>query len=203
MDFAQLVRLAPRRHTAPSAPWVPAAACLAAALAVLGLGVAGGLAGDTLLVAPVSLALLGLVLAAQRWEERRRACAAADAWIARGYENRASRYGWRIKELTSWRERRLLGRSVRSIVPELAAGRLPGASPLNRGALRPHRAELIALADSLDDVGRPVSAAGILAVRRLLTEPDSVLYARPFFDGQPRNIGAELGAILDRLEVRR
>jgi hypothetical protein len=199
MDFVQLVRLAPRRHAAPSAPWVPAAACLAASLAVLGLGVAGGLAGDALLVAPLSLALLGLVLAAQRWEERRRACAAADDWIMRGYESRASRYGWRIEELTSLRERRLLGRSVRGIVPELAAGRLPGASPLNRVALRPFRAELIALADSLDDLGRPVSAAGILGVRRLLTEPDSVLYA----DEQPRNIGAALGAIIDRLEVRR
>jgi hypothetical protein len=203
MDLVQFVRVAPRRHQAPSAPWVPAAACLAASAAVLGLGVAGGLAGDSLLVAPLSLALLGLVLVARRWEERRRACAAADAWIARGYENRASRYGWRIEELTSQRERRLLGRSVRRIVPELAAGRRPGASPLNRFALRPFRSELIALADRLDDLERPVSAAGILGVHRLLTEPGSALYSRPSFDKQPRDIGAELGAILDGLEVCR
>jgi hypothetical protein len=170
---------------------------------VLGLGLAGGLAGNSLLVAPLSLALLGIVLAVRRWDERRRACAVADAWIARGYESRASRYGWRIEELTSQRERRLLGRSVRGIVPELALGRLPGSSPLNRPALRPFRSELIALADRLDDLGRPVSAAGMLGVRRLLTEPESVLYARPYVDTQPRDIGAELGAILDGLEVCR
>ena len=203
MDLVQFVRVAPRRRSALSAPWVPAAACLAVSVAVFALGVAGGLAGNSLLVAPLSLALLGLVLAARRWEECRRACLAADAWIARGYESRASRYGWRIEELTSQRERRLLGRSVRGIVPELTAGRLPGASPLNRPALRPFRSELIALADRLDDLGRPVSAAGILGVHRLLTEPGSVLYARPPFDAGPRDIGAELGAILDGLEVCR
>jgi hypothetical protein len=203
MDLVQLVRVAPRRHPAPSAPWLPVAACLAAAGAVFGIGVAGGLAGRSLLVGPLSVVLLGFVLAARRWEERHRACAAADAWIARGYENRASRYGWRIDELTSQCERRLLGRSVRRIVPELAAGRRPGASPLSRFALRPFRSELIALADRLDDFERPVSAAGILGVHRLLTEPGSVLYSRPSFDKQPRDIGAELGAILDGLEVCR
>jgi len=203
MDLVQLVRVAPRRHSAPTVPWLPSVACAATAAAVFGLGLAGGLSGRALLVAPLSLVLLGLVLSARRWEERHRACAAADAWIARGYENRASRYGWRIEELTSRRERRLLGRSVRRIVPELAAGRLPGASPLNRPALRPFRAELIALADRLDDFERPVSAAGILGVHRLLTEPGSVLYSRPSFDKQPRDIGAELGAILDGLEVCR
>ena len=69
-------------------------------------------------------------------------------------------------------------------------------------ALRPYRAVLIALADRLDDLARPVSAAGILAVHHLLTEPDSVLYAHYHFDERPRDVGAELGAILDRLEVR-
>ncbi|MGZ4388786.1 MAG: hypothetical protein ACXVZL_05340 [Gaiellaceae bacterium] len=203
MDLVQFVRVTPRRRPAPSVPWVPAVACLAAATAVFALGVAGGLAGDSLLVAPLSLSLLGLVLGARRWEERRRACAAADAWIARGYENRVSRYGWRIEQLTSPRERGLLGRSVRGIVPDLAAGRLPGVSPLNRPALRPFRSDLIALADRLDALERPVSAAGMLGVRRLLTEPESVLYTRPHLDTRPRDIGAELGAILDGLEVCR
>jgi len=68
MDLVQLVRVAPRRRLAPSAPWVPAAGCLAAAAAVFALGVAGGLTGHTLLVAPLSLALLGLLLAVRRWE---------------------------------------------------------------------------------------------------------------------------------------
>lgn len=100
------------------------------------------------------------------------------------------------------RERRELGRSVRGIVKALSPRRMPGASPLNRVALRPHCAELIALADRLDDLERPVSISGMHAVRRLLTDPDSVLYARPLPDELPRDIPRELGAVRDRLEVR-
>ena len=142
------------------------------------------------------------MLAIRRWDERRQLRAAADAWIERGYESHASRYGWRIDELTSLRERRMLACTVRDIVPELSARRLAGPAPLNRAGLRPYRAVLIALADRLDDLARPVSAAGILAVHHLLTEPDSVLYAHYHFDERPRDVGAELGAVLDRLEVR-
>lgn len=206
MDFAQLVRQAPRRHAAsvaPSAPWAPAVACLAGSLAVLGLSFVAGLASEELLAAPISLALLGLVLAVQRREEGRRARAAADAWIERGYVNPASRYGWRIDELTSWRERKLLGRSVRGIVPELAAGRLLSSSPINRAALRPHRGLIISLADRLDDMAQPVSAAGVLAVHRLLTDCRSCLYAYPDLEGRAPDVRSELTAVIDRLEVRR
>ena len=203
MELSQLVhRPARTQHTLPAAPWVPLVPCAAAAAVLFGMGVAGGLEGSFLLVVPISVACLGLLLALRSWAERDRIRAEADAWIARGYESRASRYGWRIDELTSQRERRVLGRSVRRIVPELAAGRRPGAAPINRFALRPFRSELIALADRLDDLERPVSAAGILGVHRLLTEPGSVLYSRPSVD-TPRDIGAELGAILDGLEVCR
>lgn len=203
MDLVQHASLRPRPAGVPRTPLTPLVACGAGAGLILGLGALSGLTADMLLVTPISLALLGVFLAVSRWEERRRLRAAADAWIARGYENRkASRYGWRVDELTSVRERRLLGCSVRRIVPELALGRMPGSSPLNRPALRPYRAELIALADRLDDLGRPVSAAGILAVSRLLTEPGSVLYMQPYFDERRRDIGAVLGTIVDRLEVR-
>jgi hypothetical protein len=74
---------------------------------------------------------------------------------------------------------------------------------LNRRALRPQHGRLVALADRLADSERPVSASGIVAVNRLLTLPDSPLYAHPGPDGPVRDTGAELGAILDRLEVRR
>ena len=96
----------------------------------------------------------------------------------------------------------MLACTVRDIVPELAARRRPTGSMLDRPALRPHRATLIAIADRLDDLARPVSAAGILAVHRLLTEPGSVLYAGSFLDERPRDAGAELGAALDCLEAR-
>jgi hypothetical protein len=101
------------------------------------------------------------------------------------------------------RERLKLGRSVRGIVDALSPRRLPGASPLNRVALRPYCDELIALADRLADLERPVSATGMLAVRHLLTGSDSVLYARPGADELPRDIGRELIAVLDALEIRR
>ena len=49
---------------------------------------------------------------------------------------------------------------------------------------------------------QPVSAAGILTVQRLITEPGSVLYAPPRVDGRPHHTRAVLGAILHHLEVR-
>jgi hypothetical protein len=92
------------------------------------------LRGDSLVVAPVSLALLGLVRAVRRWDARRRLRAEADEWILRGYQNRrASRFGWRIDELTGACERRL-----------------PGAVPINRIGLRPCRAELGAILHHLE-----------------------------------------------------
>ena len=172
----------PRRPAATSrasAPWLPAVACVAASAAVFGLGVAGGLSGDALLVTPLSLALLGLVLAVRRWEERHRACAAADAWIARGYESRALavRLADRGADVAA---RAQDARPLRPRHRPRARCRAPARrSPLNRFALRPFRAELIALADRLDDLERPVSAAGILGVHRLLTESGSVLYRGP------------------------
>jgi hypothetical protein len=203
MDLVHHAVQRERPASLPPTPLTPLVACVAGAAALFGLETLSGLRGSSLLVTPISIALLGVFLALNRWDDRRRLRAAADEWIARGYENpKASRYAWRIGELTSARERRQLGRSVRGIVPALAAGRLPGASPLNRPTLRPYRAELIALADRLDDLERPVPAAGILAVWRLLTEPGSVLYTQPYFDERRRDIGTELAAILDRLEVR-
>ena len=93
----------------------------------------------------------------------------------------------------------MLGSSVREIVDAVSPRRLPGASPLNRVALRPYCHGLVTLADRLDDLDRPVSVAGVLAVRRLLTDPDGVLYARPFVG----DIGRELAALTARLEAHR
>ncbi len=202
MDLPHLANSSVRLAVIPRTPLTPLLLCAAGATATLGIGVLSGLHADALLVAPIALALLGAVLAIRRWDEGRQMRAAADAWIGRGYENRVSRYRWRIDELTCVRERRLLARSVRDIVPEISPRRLPGASPLNRVALRPYRSELIALADRLDDIARPVSAAGILGVHHLLTEPNSVLYARPLADELPLDIRCELVAVFDRLEVR-
>ena len=207
MDLAQLANLGARRAGRPQTPPAPLAPLVlyaTGAAGVLGLEALAGLRGDPLVVAPVSLALVGLVQAVRRWEGRRRLRAEADEWILRGYQNRgASRFGWRIDELTGARERRLLGNSLRAVVAQLSERRLPGAVPLNRIGLRPCRAELVALADRLEALDRPVSPYGILTVQRLLTEPGSVLYAPSSFDERrPLDTGAVLGANLHHLEVR-
>jgi hypothetical protein len=205
MDLAHSANLDARRSGTPPTPLAPLVLFTVGAAVVLGLGSLVGLRGDSLVVGPVSLALLGLVQAVRRWDARRRLCAEADAWIRRGYENRTgARYGWRIDELTSARERRLLGRSVRAVVAQLSDRRSLGAVPLDRIGLRPCRSNLVALADRLEALDRPVSPSGILAVHLLLTEPGSVLYARSSFDKRPldTDTSAVLGAVLHHLEVR-
>ena len=205
MDLANFANLDARRAGMPPTPLAPLVLFTTGAAVVLGLGALVGLRGDVLVVAPVSLALFGLFQTARRWDTRRRLRAEADAWILRGYENRAaSRYGWRIGELTGARERRLLAGSVRAVVQQLSERRSLGAVPLNRSGLRPCRANLVALADRLEALDRPVTPSGILAVHRLLTEPGSVLYARSSFDKRPleTDTGAVIGAVLHQLEVR-
>jgi hypothetical protein len=208
MDRAHLANFSARRPVprgTPPAPLAPFVLYTSVAVVVLGLEAFAGLRGDALVVAPVSFAILGLLKAARRWDVQRRLRAEADAWIGRGYENRAgSRYGWRIDELTGARERRLLASSVRAVVAQLSERRLPGAVPLNRVGLRPYRAELVALADRLEALDRPVSPSGVITVQRLLTEPGSVLYAGSSFAEPPlvTATGAVLGAVIDHLEVR-
>jgi hypothetical protein len=122
---------------------------------------------------------------------RRRLRKEADSWIAAGF---APRFRWRVEELTSRRERRSLARSVRGVVADLSPRRLPGPVPVNRVALRPHVELLLALAERLADVDRPVTAAGIVEVRRLLTDPDGPLYTR-----EPCDVERELARVLERL----
>jgi hypothetical protein len=204
MELAHFVHrpFRPRAAQLP-APWVPAVLCCGPAAATFGFGFAAGLAGTNLLVAPISVALLGVFLTARRFVVRARLRAAADEWIALRFGGPATRYGWRTEELTSPRERRLLAGSLRRVVRELDAPHRHVGSLLNRRTMRPQRDLLSELADRLADGDRPVSASGIVAVQRLLTRPDSPLYAYSGPDGPVRDTRAELGAVLDRLEVRR
>ena len=127
------------------------------------------------------------------WWERRRRREEADAWIASGF---APRFRWRAEELTSRRERRLLARSVRGVIADLSPRRLPGPVPVNRVAVRPHVELLATLADRLADQ-RPVAPVGILAVRRVLTDPDGPLYTRDRCD-----VAHALAGVIEQLEVR-
>ena len=85
---------------------------------------------------------------------------------------------WRSDELTSAAHRTKLARSVARTARDLSPARLPGASPLNRVAARPHVELLHELARRLEKLDRPVDASGVLKVQQLLTSPDSPLYAR-------------------------
>jgi hypothetical protein len=138
------------------------------------------------------MAAIGRARSPRRWLERRRERRVADEWIAHGF---MARYSWRVGELTSIRERRLLARELASVVEEVCGTRLPGPTPLRAGALRPHVDLLRAIAALVAQLETPVSAAGVLAVRELLTSPGSVLYA-PCDDPRPA-----LGAVLARLEL--
>jgi len=164
------------QHGVRYAPWFPAAVCGSSATALLAVCDAGGLRGSMLLTAPITLACLGIFLALQRWEDQHKLRSSADAWIARGYDIARSRYGWRVQELTCRRERKLLAAALRRIED----GRVE------------------ALAACLDDTARPVSAAGVIAVRRLVDDcATSPLQQRPC-DPAPR-----FAEILELLEVCR
>jgi hypothetical protein len=55
---------------------------------------------------------------------------------------------------------------------------LPGASPLNRIAARPHVDLFRRLAERLAACDRPIEPRAVLLVEDFLTAPDSPLYAR-------------------------
>jgi hypothetical protein len=85
---------------------------------------------------------------------------------------------WRSAELISHRHRTALARSVARTVRDLSPATLPGASPLNRVAARPHVDLFRQLAGRLAALDRPVTPQAVLQVKELLTSPESPLYAR-------------------------
>lgn len=121
----------------------------------------------------------------------------ADQWLRRHRAFMFSPHAWRAAQLTSEKSRRSLASSLRGIVDELEGPiRLPGASPLNRQGVRPHVRVVEALANRLDDLARPVSPAGVLHVRDLLTDGGSPLYDRTRADDLPETVDTII-AILD------
>lgn len=82
---------------------------------------------------------------------------------------------WRTLELVAPATREGLAREIEQTLRRADPARLPSASPLRRGPTRRHRDLLQRLEQRMLD-GRPVSARGVLLVRRLLREPGSPLY---------------------------
>jgi hypothetical protein len=95
---------------------------------------------------------------------------------------------WRAAELTSARARRRAARSLRGVVRGLDGNALPGAVPLNRRGVRPYTAALVALADRVGDLARPVAPRGMLLVEDLLVGGDSPLYARENLERLPGSL---------------
>jgi hypothetical protein len=85
---------------------------------------------------------------------------------------------WRASELTSDHHRLALARSVARTVRDLSPAVLPGASPLNRVAARPHSELFRQLAERLAALDRPVTPQAVLQIEDFLTSPSSPLYAR-------------------------
>lgn len=138
-----------------------------------------------------SLGDMAMLVHPGAWLERRRARAEADRWIGHGFE---SRYHWRVVELTSERERKLCARSIHGVLAELDGSKLPGATPIRVGTLRPYAALLEAIEGRLLG-GAPVSGIGMLAVDRLLTSPGSCLYM------EVDDVASCLQSVLEKLEV--
>jgi len=100
---------------------------------------------------------------------------------------------WRAGELTSDRHRSALAQAVARTERDLSPALLPGASPLNRVAARPHADLFLRLAERLAALERPVTPQAVLQVEELLTSPASPLYARE----RARELGASLLACID------
>jgi hypothetical protein len=88
------------------------------------------------------------------------------------------RLAWRVHELVAPEFRLAVSRGLTDVVHDSNGNRLPGASPLNRGAVRSARPQLLALASRLADLDVHVLPRGVLLADRLVTDSQSPLYDR-------------------------
>jgi hypothetical protein len=101
---------------------------------------------------------------------------------------------WRTLELVSPASRQGLARELDQMLRSLDPARLPSASPLRRGPARRHRELLSRLEERMGD-GRPVTARGVLLLRRLLREPGS-----PLYDEHGADLSRTIATVLVELE---
>jgi hypothetical protein len=102
----------------------------------------------------------------------------------------------RARRLTSHRYRRRLATSVESLVEEFDArpgSRLSSAAPVRLDHVAQARGTLMSIAGALRDVD-PVNAGGVVLALRLITDPESPLYA-----GTARELQIKTHAALKRL----
>jgi hypothetical protein len=101
---------------------------------------------------------------------------------------------WRTLELLDPTTRQGLAREIRQLLRSVDPARLPSAAPLRRGVARRHGEMLRRLEEWMLD-GRPVTARGVLQLRRLLRDP-----ASPLYDEHAGDLSRALGRVLVELE---
>jgi hypothetical protein len=105
------------------------------------------------------------------------------------------RLAWRVEELVATKHRLDLAHSLRSLVRDASPRYLAAASPVNRVAVRAETDALLALADRLSDLERPVSARGVVVIERLLVDSSGPLYDRERVDELPPYLDSALAAL--------
>jgi hypothetical protein len=101
---------------------------------------------------------------------------------------------WRTLELVAPATRKGLAREIEQSLRRADPARLPSVSPLRRGVTRRHQELLRKLEARMLD-GRPVTARGVLLLRRLLREPGS-----PLYDEHAGDLSRALARVLMELE---
>src|SRR6266568_3913885 len=101
---------------------------------------------------------------------------------------------WRTLELVAPTAREGLARELEQLLRRSDPARLPSASPLRRGLARRHRELLLQLEQRMLD-RRPVTARGVLLLRRLLQEPGS-----PLYDDHAGDLSRAIARVLVELE---
>lgn len=101
---------------------------------------------------------------------------------------------WRAHELVAPASRQELARELKATLRTIDTARLPSASPLRRGVARRHRQLLLRLEERMLD-RRPVTARGVILLRRLLREPGS-----PLYDEHGADLSCAIARVLVELE---
>jgi hypothetical protein len=127
----------------------------------------------------------------------RTARSAADAELLRR-EDTPLRLAWRAEELVTPKNRLELAHSLRSLVRDAGVRYLPSASPFNRLVVRAESETLLAVAERLADLRKPVAAHGVVLTERLLVDGSGPLYNRARAD----EFSLQLVHVLEALEPR-
>jgi hypothetical protein len=130
------------------------------------------------------------------WEARRALRAARERADAELASSRlpSPRLAWRSTELVAAEHRIELARRLTDLIHAADERLLPGASPVDRVAVRATRPQLLEVAARVCDTERPVTPRGIVLLERLLDDGT--------FFGHDRSsrLRAQLAAVREALE---